>query len=150
VYYNHLPTGRPLDNYKEGSRDPLLPFGYGLTYTQFSYSPTRLSGAAVQDGAITATVTLANKGSRAGTEVAQLYLREFACSAGARPLRELKGFQRVTLQAGESKEVAFRLTTHDLGCLTADGKWEVEPGKFGLVIAPDSASGEMVDFTLAP
>jgi beta-glucosidase len=150
VYYNHLATGRPLDNYKEGSRDALLPFGYGLTYTQFKYGSTQLSGATLQDGALTATVTLANHGARAGTEVAQLYLRAFACAAGARPLRELKGFQRVTLQPGESRDVSFRLAARDLGCWTADGAWVVEPGKFGLVIAPDSASGSMVEFTLAP
>jgi beta-glucosidase len=150
VYYNHLATGRPLDDYKEGSRDALLPFGYGLTYTNIHYTLTRLSGAPLKDGALTATVTLANTGARAGTEVAQLYLRAFACAAGARPLRELKGFQRVTLQPGESREVSFRLAARDLGCWTADGAWVVEPGKFGLVIAPDSASGAMVEFTLAP
>ncbi len=148
VHYNHLPTGRPLDDYREGSRDALLPFGYGLTYTRFNYSPTRLSGATLRDGAITATVTLANTGARAGTEVAQLYLREFACAAGARPLRELKGFQRVTLRPGESREIAFRLAAQDLGCWTADGAWVVEPGRFGLVIAPDSARGTMAEFTL--
>jgi beta-glucosidase len=150
VHYNHLPTGRPRDDYKDGSRDPLLPFGFGLTYTQFSYGSTQLSGATLKDGAIAATVALANTGAKAGTEVVQLYLREFACAAGARPLRELKGFQRVTLQPGESKEVSFSLTAHDLGCWTADGKWDVEPGRFGLVIAPDSASGTMVEFTLEP
>ena len=150
VYYNHLATGRPLDDYKEGSRDALLPFGYGLTYTNIHYTLTRLSGATLKDGALTATVTLANTGARAGTEVAQLYLRAFACAAGARPLRELKGFQRVTLQPGESREVSFRLAARDLGCWTADGAWVVEPGKFGLVIAPDSASGAMVEFALEP
>ena len=150
VYYNHLPTGRPLENYKEGSRDALLPFGYGLTYTKLNYGPTRLSSATVKDGPIVATVALANTGVRAGTEVVQLYLRAFACAAGARPIRELKGFQRVTLQPGESKDVSFSLTAHDLGCWTAAGSWEVEPGKFGLVIAPDSASGTIVEFTLEP
>ena len=148
VYYNHLATGRPLDNYKEGSRDALLPFGRGLTYTSFHYSSTSLSGATLQDGAIVATVTLTNTGARAGAEVVQLYLRQFACSAGARPLRELKGFQRVTLPPGRSTDVSFRLTAHDLGCWTADGAWVVEPGRFGLVIAPDSASGTLAEFAL--
>jgi beta-glucosidase len=150
VHYNYLPTGRPLNNYKEGSRDSLLPFGFGLTYTQFRYGSTRLSGSTLKDGAIEAEVALTNTGAKAGTEVVQLYLRDFACSAGARPLRELKGFQRATLQPGESKEVTFRLTAHDLGCWTADGKWVVEPGRFGLVIAPDSATGTMTEFTLEP
>jgi beta-glucosidase len=150
VYYNHLATGRPLDDYKDGSREPLLPFGYGLTYTRFEYGPTRLSGDRVLHGAITATASLMNAGPRAGTEVVQLYLRDLACSAGARPVRELKGFQRVTLTPGETKDVAFTLAAQDLGCWSIDGKWVVETGRFELVIAPDSASGQMVGFSLAP
>jgi beta-glucosidase len=150
VYYNHLATGRPLDDYKDGSREPLLPFGYGLTYTRFEYGPTCLSGDCVLHGAITATATLTNAGPRAGTEVVQLYLRDLACSAGARPVRELKGFQRVTLKPGETKDIAFTLAAQDLGCWSVDGKWVVEPGHFELVIAPDSASGQMVGFSLAP
>lgn len=150
VYYDHLATSRPLDNYQEGPRGALLPFGFGLTYTKFTYGPTRLSDATLKDGAIMATTTIANTGDRAGTEMAQLYLRDFACSVGARPVRELKGFQRVTLQPGESKEISFRLADHDLGCWSADGTWVVEPGRFGLVIAPDSENGNLVEFTLAP
>jgi beta-glucosidase len=150
VYYNHLATGRPLDDYKDGSREPLLPFGYGLTYTRFEYGPTCLSGDCVLHGAITATATLTNADPRAGTEVVQLYLRDLACSAGARPVRELKGFQRVTLKPGETKDIAFTLAAQDLGCWSVDGKWVVEPGHFELVIAPDSASGQMVGFSLAP
>ena len=150
VHYNHLATGRPLDDYKEGPRQALFPFGCGLTYTHFEYGPTRLSGGAIKDGAIAATATIANTGARAGTEVAQLYLRAFACTAGARPVRELKGFQRVTLQPGESRNVSFSLAAHDLGSWSADGAWVVEPGRFGLVIAPDSASGSLAEFTLEP
>ena len=150
VYYNHLATGRPLDDYKDGSRETLLPFGYGLTYTRFEYGVTRLSGDRVLHGAITATATVTNAGSRAGTEVVQLYLRDLACSVGARPVRELKGFQRVTLAPGEAKEVSFVLAASELGCWSADGKWVVEPGRFELVIAPDAASGQMVGFSLEP
>jgi beta-glucosidase len=148
VYYNHLATGRPRDNYKDGPREPLLPFGYGLTYTRFAYGPTRLSGDRVRNGVITATTTVANAGTRTGTEVVQLYLRDLACSAGARPVRELKGFQRVTLKPGETKDVAFTLAVPDLGYWSADGKWVVEAGHFELVIAPDAASGQMVGFSL--
>jgi beta-glucosidase len=150
VHYNHLATGRPLDHYREGTRDPLLPFGFGLTYTQFVYRATRLSGDTVKNGVITVATTIVNVGEQTGTEVAQLYLHDLACSLGARPVRELKGFQRVTLKPGESQEISFTLTTSDLGCWSADGKWVVEPGRFEVVIAPDAASGTMAGFTLEP
>jgi len=149
VFYNHLATSRPRVDYVDGPREPLLPFGFGLTYTRFTYGPTRLSGDRIKDGAITVTATLANAGARAGTEVAQLYLHALACSVGARPLRELKGFQRVTLQPGETKDVSFTLAAHDLGCWSAEGQWVVEPGRFEVVVAPDAASGTLVGFTLA-
>jgi len=150
VYYNRLATGRPLNRYRDGTRDALLPFGHGLTYTHFHYSPTRLSGETVQDGMIAATATITNTGPRAGTEVVQLYLRDPACTVGVRPVRELKGFQRVALRPGEARDISFSLAVHDLGCWTPDGRWVVEPGRFELVIAPDSASGEMAGFTLKP
>ena len=150
VYYNHLATGRPRADYVDGSREPLLPFGFGLTYTRFDYGPTRLSGDRVKDGAITATATLSNRGTRPGTEVVQLYLHALACSVGARPLRELKGFQRVTLQPGETKDISLALTAHDLGCWSAEGKWVVEPGSYELVIAPNATGGQIVGFAVAP
>jgi beta-glucosidase len=150
VHYNHLATGRPLDNYKDGPREPLLPFGYGLTYTQFAYAATRLSGDMVKNGVITATATITNVGKQTATEVVQFYLHDLACSLGARPVRELKGFQRATLKPGESHDISFTLAVHDLGCWSADGKWVVEPGRFEVVIAPDAASGAMVGFTLEP
>ena len=128
----------------------MFPFGFGLTYTRFNYSATRLSNATIKDGAITATVMVTNVGARPGTEVVQLYLRDPACSVGVRPVRELKGFQRVTLQPGAAKEISFSLAVQNLGCWSADGRWVVEPGRFELVIAPDSAGGEMVGFTLEP
>jgi len=150
VHYNRLATGRPLNNYKDGTREALFPFGFGLTYTRFNYSATRLSNATINDGTITATAMVTNVGARPGTEVVQLYLCDPACSVGVRPVRELKGFQRVTLQPGEAKEISFSLAAHDLGSWSADGRWVVEPGRFELVIAPDSAGGEMVGFTLEP
>ena len=150
VYYNYRATGRPLDDYMDGTRDSLLPFGFGLTYTKFKYGATRLSGDTVKNGVITVATTVANVGKQTGTEVVQLYLHDLACSFGARPVRELKGFQRVTLKPGESQEISFTLTTHDLGCWSADGKWVVEPGRFEAVIALDAASGAMVGFTLKP
>ena len=104
----------------------------------------------VKDGTISATATLTNAGTRPGTEVVQLYLRDLACSVGARPVRELKGFQRVTLRPGETKDVSFTLAAQELGCWSADGKWVVEPGRFELVIAPNAASGQMAGFSLEP
>jgi beta-glucosidase len=150
VYYNHLPTGRTLADYKDGPREPLLPFGYGLTYTRFEYGPTRLSADHLKDGTIIATATVANVGARAGTEVAQFYLHAAACSLGARPVRELHGFQRVVLQPGETREVSFALAAADLGCWSPDGDWVVEPGRFEVVIAPNAMSGQMSGFTLEP
>ena len=88
------------------------------------------------DGSARILVDVTNTGQREGTEVVQLYLHDLACSFGARPVRELKGFQRVTLKPGESQEISFTLTTHDLGCWSAEGKWVIEPGRFEAVIAP--------------
>jgi len=148
VYYTIFPPAAPLDDYKEGSRDSLLPFGYGLTYAQLTYGRNQTVGRNAQDGAIarpspSPTQAPARHGGRSA-----LPARIRLC-AGARPLRELKGFQRVTLQPGESKEVSFSLTAHDLGAGRGRQR-DVEPGRFGLVIAPDSASGTMVEFTLEP
>ena len=147
VHYNHLPTGRPFEDYRDGTRKELLPFGYGLTYTTFNYTATRVSSASVKDE-VTVSATVENTGKRAGTEVAQLYLHDVACSLGARPVRELKGFERVTLQPGEKKDVTFTLKRQDLGCYSAAGEWVTQPGKFEAVIAPNAGSGKMAGFTL--
>lgn len=147
VHYNHLNTGRPYADYRDGTRGELLPFGFGLTYTTFKYSPTTLSAKSTKD-AITATVTIENTGRRAGSEVAQLYLHDVACSLGARPVRELKGFERVTLQPGEKKDVRFTLKREELGSYSVDGKWVTQPGEFEAVIAPNAGAGKLVGFTL--
>jgi beta-glucosidase len=93
-------------------------------------------------------VKIKNTGARAGTEAAQLYIRDPVCSVGSRPVRELKGFQKILLQPGETREVAFTLVSHDLGCYDTEGNWIVEPAKFQLWISKDSASGEPVEFEL--
>ena len=95
---------------------------------------------------MTATATVANDGAAAGTEVVQLYIRELACSFGARPIRELRGFRRLSLAAGESRTVEFTLSTADLGAWTPEGKWVAQAGDYELVIAPDAASGTPVPF----
>ena len=150
VYYNHYNTGRPeLGLYLDSPRESLFPFGYGLAYTGFRYGKVRLSSKALKNGAsLTATVSVQNTGARVGTEVVQLYLRALAASAGPRPVRELKGFQKVRLNPGESRDVAFTLPASQLGYYDAQGHWLVESGKFQLWIAPDSADGLPAEFEL--
>jgi beta-glucosidase len=146
VYYNHFNTGRPgvgeyKGNYADGPTAPLYPFGFGLTYTRFDYGKIRLDSTMMKTGGtLTAHLLLANTGSRAGTETIQLYIRALAASAGPRPVRELKGFQKILLQPGESRDVAFSLSVNDLGYYDTRGNWLVEPGKYQLWLAKDSAS----------
>jgi beta-glucosidase len=150
VYYNHYNTGRPtMGLYVDGSREPLYPFGFGLTYTKFEYGKVDLSANSAKPGeSLTARVRIKNTGSRPGSEVVQLYIRDFAASAGPRPVRELKGYQKVRLNPGESRDVQFTLSDRELGYYDAQGRWLVEPGKFQVWIAKDSASGEPVGFEL--
>ena len=154
VYYNHFNTGRPgigeyKGNYADGPIAPLYPFGFGLTYTKFDYGKVRLDSPVVKPGGtLTAHLMLSNTDSRAGTETVQLYLRALAASAGPRPVRELKGFQKILLQPGESRDVAFTLFVNDLGYYDTKGNWLVEPGKYQIWLAKDSVSGEPAEFEL--
>ncbi|MGO9477654.1 MAG: beta-glucosidase BglX [Limisphaerales bacterium] len=150
VHYNHFNTGRPeLGKYVDGPTTPLYPFGFGLAYTTFEYGKVELSAPTMKPGeTLTAHVQIKNTGSRAGTEVAQLYIRDVAASAGPRPVRELKGFQKVLLQPGESRDVTFTLSDKELGYYDTKGHWLVELGQFQLWLAKDSASGEPVEFEL--
>ena len=167
MYYNHHNTGRPyqgetlLDGieaeagqtslgntsyYLDYGAYPLFPFGYGLGYTTFSYSDLRLDSASYgRDGVVRASVTLANTGSREGTEVVQVYVRDLVGSL-TRPVKELKHFERVTLKAGESRRLEVEIPVSDLAFWGLDGTKKVEPGDFQLWIAGDSASGEPVSF----
>jgi beta-glucosidase len=147
LYYNHQNTGRPMRDYRDGPRSPLLPFGFGLTYTRFQYGPTQVSRPPAAGTPVTATAEVTNTGAAAGTEVVQLYIREFACSFGARPVRELRGWQRVALAPGEKRTVAFALGAPELGDWTPTGSWVAEPGSYEVVIAPDAAQGQPVPFT---
>jgi beta-glucosidase len=149
IYYNRLNTGRPGNqNYRDSTSKPLFPFGYGLTYTSFSYTPAKLSATTLKTGGtLTVTATITNTGKRAGDEVVQLYLRDPAASR-ARPVRELKGFRKIHLEAGASQKVAFTIGSAQLGFFDETGRWLVEPGRFEAWIAPDSASGNPVAFEL--
>ena len=154
IYYNHFNTGRPgtgdfKGQYADGPTTPLYPFGFGLAYTTFEYGKVELSAPTMKAGeTLTAKVNLKNTGQRAGTEVVQLYIRDVAASAGPRPVRELKGFQKVLLQPGESRDVTFIISGRELGYYDTKGHWLVEPGKFQVWICRDSASGNPADFEL--
>ncbi|MBX2998089.1 MAG: glycoside hydrolase family 3 C-terminal domain-containing protein [Caldilineaceae bacterium] len=149
-----IPTGTPLDpkNFTAGYLDvdhrPLFPFGYGLTYTTFEYSDLRLSTMRLGMGeTLTATATLTNTGTRAATEVVQIYVRDLVGSV-TRPIRELKGFQRVDLAPGASQDVTFTLHTDDLAFHNAAMQRITEPGKFHLWIAPHAADGLRGEFEI--
>jgi beta-glucosidase len=157
LYYNHRNTGRPPDpknkftsKYIDVPVTPRYPFGYGLSYTTFSYTNLKLNNtrARVTD-TVTATVTLTNTGNREGTEVVQLYVRDEVASV-SRPVRELKAFQRVTLKAGESRAVDLRVPLRDLAFYGLDMKPVVEPGTFRVYVGPNSTEGQEATFECMP
>ena len=151
-------TGRPLEqghwftkfrsNYLDVPNEPLYAFGYGLSYTTFQYSDIRLDKTQMnQNGEITATVTLTNTGSRDGAEVVQLYLRDRVGSI-TRPVQELKGFQKVFLKAGESREVSFKITADLLKFYDYDLNFVCEPGDFDVMIGGSSDRVKTTRITL--
>ena len=154
MYYNHLNTGRPVpegtkefrkyaSNWLDVVNDPLYPFGYGLTYTTFSYGKPSVTGSGRN---FKATVTVTNTGSRDACEVVQLYMHDPVASI-ARPVKELKGFRRIMLKAGETKEVTFDITEKDLSYYDAEGRQVFEPGKFDIMLGHDSRSLQTVSIT---
>lgn len=157
LYYNHLMTGRPnrsgtdigyVNGYIDEDIRPQFPFGYGLTYTRFHYSPVKLSSHEMRaQDTLTASVTIKNMGDRAGTETVQLYLRDVAGSV-ARPVRMLRGFEKVTLQPGEERTVSFAITEPMLRFYDSRMRYTSEPGKFEVFIGPDSAAPESAAFRL--
>ena len=158
VYYNHLNTGRPMDHdnpgkytsrYFDEANGPLYPFGYGLSYTEFSLSPLRLSSERLARGAtLEARVTLSNSGKRAGATVVQLYLQDPVASL-SRPVKELRGFRKVMLEPGESREIVFRLGEADLKFYDSQLRHTAEPGEFKVFVGLDSAQTESRSFTPA-
>ena len=156
IYYNHLNTGRPnpkwfskyTSNYLDVPNDPLFPFGYGLSYTTFEYSPLVLSSNTMTTGGnITATVTVTNTGAMAGTEVVQLYIRDKVGSI-ARPVQELKGFERISLKPGESRTVSFTINADLLKFYNKDLDYVCEPGDFEVMVGTDSRNVQRQSFTL--
>lgn len=137
LVYNHKPTGRG-DDYHNLSGQPLFPFGYGLSYTSFEYSKLQLDNTIITPSGSTALrCTITNTGTRAGDEVVQLYMKDLLASV-ARPVLELKGFQRIHLQAGESREVMFSITPDMLQMLNKDMQRVIEPGDFQIMIGNSS------------
>lgn len=157
IYYNHFCTGRPLtgtdpqrfvSKYTDAPNTPLFPFGYGLSYTEFSYSDVSLSSDSLtSEDSITASVQLKNTGACTGTEVVQLYIQDVAAST-VRPVRELKGFTRITLTPGETQTVSFRISEAELAFHRADGSYGTEPGAFRVWIGGSSATENGANFTL--
>jgi beta-glucosidase len=147
TYYNHKSTGRPTapdrwhTGYIDQSSTPLFPFGFGLTYTSFKYSDLKVGSSTVApDGTLRVSADIANTGKREGTEVVQLYVHD-RLAPTSRPVRELKGFQRVTLAPGEHKQVEFTVNANDLGSYDPQMHWIVPAGTYDVWVAPDSASG---------
>jgi beta-glucosidase len=158
VYYNYKNTGRPQvqgaptqkfrSNYLDIPNSPLFPFGYGLSYTTFTYSDIRLSNSTISAGQpIRAAVTLSNTGNYDGEEVVQLYIYDPVASV-TQPLKKLKGFQKIFLKKGESREIKFMITTEELKFFNADLKWVAEPGDFKVFIGTDSENVKEAAFIL--
>jgi len=156
LYYNHEPTGRPCDatqKWNSRYRDlntclPLYQFGYGLSYTTFSVTNLRLSSATTSTGgSITASVDVTNTGNRAGDEVVQLYIHDPVASI-SQPVRRLRGFQRVTLNPGETRTVTFTLDRSDFGFYDNRGTFVVEPGRIDVYAGDSSAADLTRSFTV--
>ncbi len=157
VYYNHLNTGRPNpgddfnkfhSNYLDVENSPLFPFGYGLSYTSFQYGDLKLSSTTLKTtGTIRASITVTNTGNYDGEEVVQLYLRDMVASI-ARPVKELKGFQKIFLKKGESKLVSFTIGIEDLKFYNAALKYVTEPGDFKLFVGGNSQEVKEGSFKL--
>src|SRR5690606_3110882 len=156
VYYNHFNTGRPNLNNGEGyvtkyldiPNEPLLPFGYGLSYTTFEYSNHALSGDVLTvNDSITASVQVTNTGDVAADEIVQLYIRDVAGEV-VRPMKELKGYEKVTLQPGETKTVTFTITEEQLRYYHSNLEFTSDAGRFEVFIGTNSRDVETLSFVL--
>jgi beta-glucosidase len=155
VYYNHKNTGRPASpdrwhtGYLDESKEPLFPFGYGLTYTKFQYSNLRIETPAIAPtGTLHVMADVQNVGQRAGTEVVQFYVHDRVAPT-SRPVRELKGFSRLTLAPGEHKTAEFWVKADELGSYDANMKWVVPAGSYDVWIAPNTVEGVQGEFQIS-
>ena len=162
LYYAQKNTGRPAykpknpedwfwkyrSNYLDISNDPVYPFGYGLSYTKFEYGPVELSSSQIaSDGKVVASVVVTNTGKKAGKEVVQMYIRDVVASS-SRPMRELKGFEKIRLEPGESRTVSFEIERDALSFWNMDMEYVCEPGEFEVFIGPDSTTENKASFVL--
>lgn len=157
VYHSMLNTGRPyngepnrkfLTNYLDVPNEPLFPFGYGLSYTSFEYGDITLSDTILNaNSTITASIRVTNTGSRSGAEVVQMYLRDLVGSI-SRPVKELKGFEKISLSPGESRQVEFSISVDDLKFYNGDINYVAEPGKFHVMIGGSSVDVQLASFEL--
>lgn len=158
LYYAHKNTGRPLhdgkwfekfrSNYLDVTNEPLYPFGFGLSYSTFAYSDISLSQTSMNmQGVLTASVNVTNTGAFPGGEVVQLYIRDLVGST-TRPVKELKGFERIYLQPGQTRTVTFKIVPEMLKFYNYDLQYVVEPGDFSIMIGPNSRDVQTVRFTL--
>jgi beta-glucosidase len=157
IYYNHFNTGRPdptdgagnwYSRYRDVPNDPLYPFGYGLSYTTFSYGNLTLDKTAInKGGSLNVSVIVTNSGKYGGEEVVQLYIRDMVGSI-VRPVKELKAFQKIKLEAGEVRKVQFTLTGKELSFYNAEGNMVLEPGKFTVFVGGNSKDVLAADFEL--
>jgi len=158
LFYNHKNTGRPYgedqaysrfrSNYIDVVNSPLYPFGFGLSYTSYTYGDIKLSAPEMTtNGKVTASIRVTNSGSRDGKEIVQLYIRD-VYSTSTRPVKELKAFRKIFLKAGESVEVAFDLTTEDLKYYNHDLDYVCEPGDFDVMIGPNSRDVKAAKLTV--
>jgi beta-glucosidase len=154
LYYNHFNTGRPQEKYPtmwtsgylDLTSEPAWPFGFGLSYTTFTYSDIRLDKSKIGlEETLVARVTVTNSGSVEGQEVVQLYTRDLTADV-TRPLRELKAFEKISLRPGESKEVVLRVDARDLGYYNGDLVFKTDPGKFKVFVGGSSANTKEADF----
>ncbi len=157
LYYAHKNTGRPLSgpwfqkfqsNYLDVPNEPLYPFGFGLSYTDFSYGDIKLNASEITAAdSLRVSIDVTNSGTRDGSEVVQLYIRDLVGSV-TRPVKELKGFQKIALKAGETKTVNFTLGKQDLSFYNAELKFETEPGEFHVFIGGNSRDVKQAAFVL--
>ncbi|MEO1967851.1 MAG: glycoside hydrolase family 3 N-terminal domain-containing protein [Sphingomonadaceae bacterium] len=156
LYYDHLPTGRPGDQhttytsrYVDLPNTPLYPFGYGLSYTSFRFGVPKVDHETLNpDGTLIVSEEVTNVGKRAGTAVVQFYVHDRIADV-SRPVRELKGFKRVALAPGETRQITFSLSPKDLAFARLDGSWGTEAGRYDIYVGEDSTASATTSFMLA-